>query len=207
MNHAASVLLLAATALSLAACTRDAGVPAETATTAAPAATDAAATSAPAADGRGAQPAAPVASATNAGSGPRPAAKPEHPALVVQTFDGKPWDLKDRRGRWVVVNFWATWCTPCLAEIPDLAKFDAAREDVDVIGLAYEEIERADMQAFLAKRPIAYPIAVLDVYSPPADFETPRGLPMTYLIAPDGRVAKIFLGPVTSEELAKVVDA
>jgi hypothetical protein len=76
-----------------------------------------------------------------------------------------------------------------------------------VIGLAYEEIEHADMVAFLAKRPIPYPIAVLDVYAPPPDFETPRGLPMTYLIAPDGKVAKTFLGPVTSAELAKVIDA
>jgi len=118
----------------------------------------------------------------------------------------QPWNLLDHRGKWVVVNFWATWCTPCLAEIPDLAQFDAARADVDVIGLAYEEIEHADMVAFLAKRPIPYPIAVLDVYAPPPDFETPRGLPMTYLIAPDGKVAKTFLGPVTSAELAKLID-
>jgi thiol-disulfide isomerase/thioredoxin len=155
---------------------------------------------APAASSTTAAPAAPVATA------PAPVPKPDHPTLVLRTFDGRPWDLRDHRGKWVVVNFWATWCTPCLAEIPDLANFDAARDDVDVIGLAYEEIEHADMVAFLAKRPIPYPIAVLDVYAPPPDFETPRGLPMTYLIAPDGKVAKTFFGPVTSAELAKLVD-
>jgi hypothetical protein len=48
---------------------------------------------------------------------------------------------------------------------------------------------------------------VVDVYSPPADFETPRGLPMTYLIAPDGKVARKFLGPVTSADLAAAMDA
>jgi thiol-disulfide isomerase/thioredoxin len=135
------------------------------------------------------------------------AAKPEFPTLAVDTFDGGRFDLGEHKGRWVVVNFWATWCNPCLKEIPDLIALDAAREDVDVVGLAYEEIERADMEAFLAKRPIPYPMAVLDVYSPPADFDTPRGLPMTYLISPDGRVARKYLGPVTSEALLKVVDA
>ena len=132
---------------------------------------------------------------------------PEMPVLVVDTFDGGKFDLAQHRGKWVVVNFWATWCNPCLKEIPDLDAFDKSREDVEVIGLAYEEIERADMQAFLKEHVISYPIAVVDVYSPPADFETPRGLPMTYLIAPDGKVARKFLGPVTSAELAAAMAA
>lgn len=130
------------------------------------------------------------------------APKPSNPTLVIQTFDGKTFDLAQHRGKWVVVNFWATWCNPCLKEIPDLDAFDKARADVDVIGLAYEEIEKADMQAFLKQHAISYPIALLDVYKPPADFETPRGLPMTYLIAPDGKVAEQFLGPVSAAELA-----
>lgn len=131
--------------------------------------------------------------------------KSEIPALVVTTIDGKTFDLARHRGHWVVVNFWATWCNPCLQEIPDLDAFDKSRPDVDIIGLAYEEIERADMLDFLKTHPISYPIAVLDVYNPPADFEMPPGLPMTYLIAPRGRVAKQFLGPVTVEELLKVM--
>lgn len=148
-----------------------------------------------------AAPAAQPARAANA------AARPASPRLVVQTFAGDQFDLQAHRGKWVVVNFWATWCNPCLKEIPDLDAFDQARVDVDVIGLAYEEIERADMEAFLKAHRIAYPIAVLDVYDPPADFETPKGLPMTYLIAPDGTVAHKFIGPVTSAELARIIDA
>lgn len=134
-----------------------------------------------------------------------PASPPTHPTLVVETLDHGTFDLSAERGGWVVVNFWATWCKPCLKEIPDFSEFDAARDDVKVIGLAYEEIDEAAMREFLAKLPAGYPIALLDVYSPPADFETPRGLPMTYLIAPDGRVAKKFLGPVTSQELAAAI--
>jgi thiol-disulfide isomerase/thioredoxin len=132
---------------------------------------------------------------------------PTKPALEVKLLDGSDWSLAARSGRWVVVNFWATWCSPCLKEIPDLTALDAARDDLEVIGLAYEEIEVADMRAFLEKHPAGYPIAILDVYDPPADFDTPRGLPMTYLIAPDGAVAKKFLGPVTSKELTQAIAA
>ena len=133
--------------------------------------------------------------------------KPAVPKLQVATIDGGQYDMSQHRGKWVVVNFWATWCAPCRKEMPELSALDAMREHVEVVGLAYEEIEPADMQAFLQKHPVVYPIAVLDVYAPPADFVTPRGLPMTYLIAPDGTVAKQFLGPVTAKEIEDAIVA
>lgn len=133
------------------------------------------------------------------------ASHPDMPALQVQTLDGKAYDLAARRGKWVVVNFWATWCSPCLKEMPELSALDAMREHVEVIGLAYEEIEPADLRAFLEKHPVVYPVAIVDVYDPPQDFATPRGLPMTYLIAPDGKVAKQFLGPVTAAEVEAAI--
>ena len=132
---------------------------------------------------------------------------PERPSLRLDTLDGTPYDLSEHRGKWVVVNFWATWCAPCLKEMPELSALDAMREHVEVVGLAYEEIEPAALRAFLDKHPVVYPIAIVDVYDPPADFATPRGLPMTYLIAPDGKVAKQFLGPVTAKELEDAIAA
>ncbi len=134
-----------------------------------------------------------------------PARTAEFPAFTGVTVEGEPYDLATRRGKWVVVNFWATWCKPCLKEMPELSALDAMREHIEVLGLAYEEIEPDEMRDFLRRHPVVYPVVILDVYDPPADFVTPRGLPMTYLVAPDGRVAKEFLGPVTASEIEQAI--
>ena len=131
--------------------------------------------------------------------------RPDVPGLQVATVDGGSYDLAEHRGKWVVVNFWATWCSPCLKEMPELSALHTMREHISVVGLAYEEIDAPAMQSFLADHPVAYPVAIIDVYAPPADFDTPRGLPMTYLIAPDGKVARQFLGPVTARDIETAI--
>jgi thiol-disulfide isomerase/thioredoxin len=161
------------------------------------------------------EPAPPEAAAPPPASAPAPAAPEppkaepnlEFPALAVDTFDGGRFVLADHRGKWVVVNFWATWCGPCLEEIPDLAELDAKRDDVQVVGLAYEEIERADMEAFLKEHPVPYPFAIVDVTAPPPDFGNVPGLPMTVLVSPEGKVVKKFFGATTSADLEKLIAA
>ncbi len=136
---------------------------------------------------------------------PKPAALGEQVKLAVTTLDGRIFDLNEHRERWVVVNYWATWCGPCLEEMPELSALDAMREHVDVIGLAYEETTREELRAFLEKHPVVYPIAIVDTADPPHAFEVPRGLPVTYLIAPDGTLARQFLGPITARMIEDAI--
>ncbi|HET6631348.1 MAG TPA: TlpA disulfide reductase family protein [Rhodanobacteraceae bacterium] len=132
---------------------------------------------------------------------------PEHPQLSVTTLDGGHFDLAAQRGKWVIVNYWATWCRPCIKEMPDISAFVQQHANVRAIGLAYDDSPKTDIVAFAAKHPVVYPLAQVDTMNPPKDFSVPRGLPTTWLIGPDGRVAHTFLGPVTAAELGKIIDA
>lgn len=156
----------------------------------------------------GPEAAAPVASAEPAASTPAVRdVTADYPSLKMPALDGGTYDLAAHRGQWVVVNFWATWCSPCLKEMPELSALHAMREHVKVVGLAYDDVEPAELKAFMKQHPVAYPIVQVDTFAPPADFATPRGLPTTYLIAPDGKVAKQFLGPVTAREIEAAIAA
>jgi len=151
---------------------------------------------------------APAADAAAASGVPTQAPDPDAPvALTVTTTEGASFDVAAHRGKWLVVNFWATWCHPCLAEMPALSKMDAQRDDIEVLGLAYDDIAPDALKAFLKQHPVGYPIAQVDVYAPPKAFPPPEGLPMTYLLDPQGKVAERFVGPVTPEDIQHVVDA
>jgi thiol-disulfide isomerase/thioredoxin len=132
-------------------------------------------------------------------------AMPARPTLQVTTLQGQAFDLAAQRGKWVIVNFWATWCVPCIKEMPDISRFVSAHKNVTAIGLAYEDSDPADIEAFLAKRPVVYPVAQVTLDKPLKDFDEPRGLPTTYLISPDGKVAKHIVGPVTEASLAALI--
>ena len=133
------------------------------------------------------------------------AAKPTHPQLRVTTLDGQNFDLAAQRGHWVIVNYWATWCAPCIKEMPDISHFVASHKNVRAIGLAYQDNDVAEIKAFLLKHPVDYPIAQIGLDHPPADFEEPRGLPTTWIIDPAGKVAAHIVGPLTPAKLDAVI--
>lgn len=121
-------------------------------------------------------------------------------------LDGQTQRLSDHRGQWVVVNYWATWCKPCRKEIPDLSEMHDSREDITVLGLAFEDTDPADFEQFLDSYPASYPILLVDVYDPPADLGPPRVLPTTHLIDGDGVMVETWLGPVTSDMITDWID-
>lgn len=88
------------------------------------------------------------------------------PALALDfslpDINGKAHKLSHYRGKWVVVNVWATWCPPCLREIPDLMAFHEEHKNTDavVLGVNYEEIDIGELKIFVKDLRISYPILV-----------------------------------------------
>jgi len=127
-------------------------------------------------------------------------------AFTLPGLDGRDHALADYRGDWVVVNYWATWCAPCRKEIPDLSELHDARDDITVLGLAFEETEVSAFEAFLVEYPASYPILLVDVYNPPADLGAPRALPTTYLVDPTGELVQTWIGPITSKTITEWIE-
>src|SRR5580658_4858016 len=130
------------------------------------------------------------------------------PPLVVQELNGQSFDLAAQRGKVVVVNFWATWCPPCQAEMPTLDAFYRRYHDkgLEMIGLAANRLhERSDVAKTMES--FAYPAAMLrDCES--NGFNDPTELPITYIVDERGIVrAKLTPDetPLTEQSLSKAV--
>lgn len=106
--------------------------------------------------------------------------------------------LSDYRGKWVLVNFWATWCPPCLDEIPDLIALHDAHKDTDlvVLGIALEYASTKGVTDFAAKHAISYPI-ILGDYKMAAQVGEVGALPTTVLFDPAGKPTGYQEGAIT----------
>jgi len=115
--------------------------------------------------------------------------------------------LSDYRGGWVLINYWATWCAPCRKEMPELSALHDERDDLTVLGLAFEDTDDSAFEEFLMEFHASYPILRVDVYEPPEPFGAPRVLPTTIILDREGRAVKAFLGPVTREAIEQFIDS
>ena len=126
------------------------------------------------------------------------------PPITLPDLDGQPVALARFGGRPLLINVWASWCAPCVEEMPALATFAAAQpaDGVQVLGLALDTPEA--VRGFLAQVPVAYPI-VLDTPGP-ANASVRLGnaqglLPYSVLVDAQGRIVKQKLGPFTHGEI------
>jgi thiol-disulfide isomerase/thioredoxin len=126
--------------------------------------------------------------------------------MPLVALDGSKHNLNQYRGKWLVVNYWATWCPPCIVEMPELQSFHDEHVDKDamVIGINSELISQDRLQTFLEDYFISYPIFV----SKPAqqsELGLIPGLPTTFLVTPQGKVVARQVGPITQEMIEQFI--
>lgn len=130
------------------------------------------------------------------------------PEVAGQTLDGERFELSDQRGRWVVVNFFATWCIPCLAEHPELAAFASAHEaagDASVVSVLFDDKPDSARAVFEA-RGGDWPVVIDDDGKVSVSYGVAR-VPESFLVAPDGTVVQRLVGGVTAAGLDDLLRA
>lgn len=125
--------------------------------------------------------------------------------LTLPDLDGRPQAIAQWRDKVLVVNYWASWCAPCVEEIPAFSRLQRqyAAQGVQFVGIGIDNVE--NMQAFVKATPISYPLLVAD----PAASQMPglqiKGLPYTLVIGPDGRVQGSRLGRLDESRLNSIL--
>ena len=128
--------------------------------------------------------------------------------MPLSGVDGSVDNLNRYQGKWLVVNYWATWCPPCIVEMPELQSFhdEHADKNAMVFGINLEQISEQRLRTFLDDYFITYPIYV----SKPAqesELGLIPGLPTTFLVSPEGKVVARQVGPVTREMIEQFIES
>jgi thiol-disulfide isomerase/thioredoxin len=131
----------------------------------------------------------------------------EQPAdFALPDMNGETHRLSDYRGKWVLVNYWATWCPPCLEELPELEVFHAhnAADRAVVLGVNMEDIDLTELRAFIEQQFVSYPILIAGP-RPKALLGQVPGLPTSFLVNREGQVVARQVGPVTADAINRFI--
>jgi cytochrome c biogenesis protein CcmG/thiol:disulfide interchange protein DsbE len=127
--------------------------------------------------------------------------------LAGETLAGGNFDIDDQRGRWVVVNFFATWCVPCRIEHPELDAFNQAHAragDAVLVSVLFDD-DPASAREFFDRNGGDWPVVLDGDGLIASAFGTPK-VPESYLVTPNGRVAAKFTGGVTRDGVDRAID-
>ncbi|MCS6988408.1 MAG: TlpA family protein disulfide reductase [Chloroherpetonaceae bacterium] len=130
------------------------------------------------------------------------------PPFAVQTLDGNKLALSDLKGKGVIVNFWATWCAPCRAEIPDMIELQRQYGDrFTFVGIALNDQEEK-VRAFVAQNGMNYPVAmdngVSDEYGKLLEGGI-RGIPTSFAIDKKGNVVDVVVGMTDKDKFEEMI--
>ena len=128
------------------------------------------------------------------------------PALTLKDIKGRTFRLSDHKGKVVLINFWATWCPPCRAEIPDLIKLQRqyGSSGLQIVGITDPPEKLSTVRAFSKNLKINYPIA-LGTKATKLLFTNNDTLPLTIVIDRNGNVVEIIEGILLPEEFETIV--
>ena len=128
------------------------------------------------------------------------------PDITLKDLKGKTVKIEDFKGKVVLLNFWATWCPPCRAEIPELIKWQNEYENqgLQIVGITYPPTNRVKVRRFARQNKISYPI-LLGSKKTKAVFDSGETMPLTVVIDRDGNVKEIIEGIVFAEEFDEKV--
>ncbi len=126
--------------------------------------------------------------------------------FVLKDIAGKKHQLSDYKGKWVIVNYWATWCPACLEEVPDLVNLYDSRKnkDVMVIGVALDYKDAKEVAAYVDDMLMSYPI-ILGDESVTSQIGPADVLPTSFIYNPQGKLVKTKRGKVTKDYLEKLI--
>ena len=127
-------------------------------------------------------------------------------SFAITDIYGKEHSIANEKGKWVVINYWATWCPPCIKEIPELIKFHKKHKDKDAVvwGINSEEISKVKLVAFSEIMKMTYPVFIAP--STRFTFFGPlNSLPVTYIMTPEGELYKRLVGTITAKGLEKIM--
>jgi peroxiredoxin len=121
------------------------------------------------------------------------------PSFELENLEGKIFKSSDFKNKAVILNFWATWCVPCIKEVPELKKAYASFKDndVEIIAINFAET-RSKVEEFVEKHNFNFTV-LLDKYGDVSQDYRVRNLPVTYIISPDGIIVDLVFGGISAE--------
>lgn len=119
-----------------------------------------------------------------------------------QTIEGEKLEWNDMQGQWVVLNYFAEWCAPCLREVPELNEFYhlAKAANIRLLAASYDALSYEELSQLTEKYTMEFDVIRTDP-QPKMPVNKPQQLPATFLISPEGKVVKKLLGEQTSDSL------